>query len=155
MSAQALAQSADSLREHLVLLQSALKEMQQNEAKRAIAAGYSPASLSVGPLDQWIYVLETHLQACPPVPRNWNDTGMVVAYARYLDFLIDQIHTDARYTTEMDFRWSKIWRTQAEPDWEAMLSLVQYLLDAVPRDQRLEQIRTGLHENISHIPPKD
>lgn len=155
MSAEAIAQSADSLRHHLVRLQSALKEIQQNDAKRAIAAGYSPTSLSLGPLDQWIYVIETHLQACPPVPRSWNDTDMVDAYARYLDFLIDQIHTDAWYTAEMDFRWSKIWRTKAEPRWEEMLSLVQYILHAVPRGQRAEQIRAGLRENISHTPPKD
>lgn len=155
MSAEALARNADSLRDHLVHLQSALKDIQQKDAKRAIAAGYSPTSLSLGPLDQWIYVLETHLQACPPVPRSWNDTNMVDAYARYLDFLIDQIHTDARYTTEMDFRWSKIWRTKAEPLWEEMLSLVQYILHAVPSDQRIEQIRAGLRENISRITPKD
>jgi hypothetical protein len=139
----------------LLSLEERVRYIVKEELARALALGYDADSLSAGPLQQWAYVLATHVAAAPAPQVPAYDEQALGAQARYLDYLMAQILSDARFVAEMRLDWSAAWLLGASRSWERLLDTVRIVNAEVPPPDRLAAIRRALIAARAQLGPRD
>ncbi|MFZ6798179.1 hypothetical protein [Undibacterium sp. Di24W] len=143
-----LANKAHALINKLEDLRKILTSILDTDAKVALARGYSPVSLDIGPLKQWIYVIDTHLAAKPLESTSTSGKSDIQTSAVYFCYLIDHIQSDTRFVGEMQLSWSRLWVQKAEPLWQTCVDETQLLITSAPRPNRerfMVQALTAYH----------
>lgn len=151
----ALAESAQVLLGLLPQLRQTLKSILEIDANDAIARGYSPVSLDIGPLTQWLYVIDTHLAARPVMPNAYASDDEIVRYARYLTYLIDHLLSDDRFVSEMQLSWSRTWLTQGQSLWHEILERARIITINAPRPDREQALVRGFNVYYGTRSPRD
>lgn len=113
----------------LYQLRKLLKNIVDQDAQRAMKRGYSPTSLGLGPLSQWIYVIDTHLAAQPVLSTSNPSLDAIRLYSSYILFLKSQLQSDRRFVSEIHLQWSLIWQEEGKDTWEAVLHSTQAIED--------------------------
>ncbi len=139
-----LANKAHALIDKLQDLRKLLISILETDAKVARARGYSPVSLDIGPLKQWIYVIETHLAAKPIEPTSTSGKPDIQSSAVYFCYLMDHIQSDTRFVGEMQLSWSRLWLQKAGPLWQTCVDEAHILMTCATRPNREQLIVEAL-----------
>lgn len=136
-------------------LRKQLQEILEIDAPKAQSMGYSPLSLNIGPLKQWIYVIDTHLAANPSLPLSNPSDKEITQYVSYILYLTDQILSDRRFISEIHLEWSYQWQTNAKSTWES----VEYSAQRIDAERKhkltKERLMTALKDKFDMQSPRD
>lgn len=117
-----LVDHAFALVNNLQLLRGHLKAIVDRDGQRAMARGFSAMSCDLGPLSQWIYVIDTHLAAKPVLSPSRPGKAQIRNFSNYIVFLIERIQSDSRFVGEISLDWSPNWLEHGKFEWNAVLT---------------------------------
>ena len=130
-----------------------LQQMLLTEATPLLEQGFTGESLDIGPLTQWIYVLETRKKAAITAGPMGSDDREIRAYADCVWYLARQVSSDARFVSEMDFGWSAVWVQKGLETWQLQYGLAMKILDLY--EGRRDEFAQAVWDGIRSLPPRD
>ena len=134
-------------------LREILQHMLETEAKPLLEQGFTGESLDLGPLEQWIYVLNTREKAAITAGPMGSDDREIRAYADCVWYLARQVSSDARFVSEMDFEWSSVWRQKGLETWQLQYGFAIKILELY--EGRRDEFSQAVWDGIRSLPPRD
>lgn len=136
-----LVEHAFALVNNLQLLRVHLKVILDRDGQRAMTRGFSPISCDLGPLSQWIYVIDTHLAAKPVLSPSRPGKAQIRNFSNYIVFLTERIQSDSRFVGEISLDWSPNWLEHGKFKWHAVLTSANAMKDLFSRNNEEPEMK--------------